>query len=80
MTAKTSKLFQYFCKISNVFKVNPFVPEIFVWNFDSVIFKLILLIDGWGIFREIALRRMPLDLTDDKSTSVRAMVWCYYLS
>ena len=29
-----------------------------------VIFKLILVIDGWGIFSEIALRRMSLGLTD----------------
>ena len=26
------------------------------------------MIDGWDVFCEIALRRMSLDLTDDKST------------
>ena len=31
---------------------------------------------GWGISYEIALRWMPLDLTDDKSTSVQVMAWC----
>ena len=30
---------------------------------------------GWGISDEIALRRMPLDLTDDKSTLVQVMAW-----
>ena len=31
---------------------------------------------GWGISREIALRWMPLDLTDDKSALVQVMAWC----
>ena len=31
---------------------------------NFLIFKLILVIDGWGVFCEIALRWMPLDLTD----------------
>ena len=41
--------------------------------------------DGWGISCKIALRWMPLDLTDDKSTLVQVMAWCrqatsHYLS
>ena len=40
---------------------------------------------GWGISYEIALRWMPLDFTDDKSTLVQVMAWCcqatsHYLS
>ena len=40
---------------------------------------------GWGISYEIALRWMPLDLTDEKSTLVQVMAWCrqatsHYLS
>ena len=40
---------------------------------------------GWGISYEIALRWMPLDLTDDKATLVQVMAWCreatsHYLS
>ena len=41
---------------------------------------------GWGgISYEIALRCMPLDLTDNKSTLVQVMAWCrqatsHYLS
>ena len=40
---------------------------------------------GWGISNEIALRWMPLDLTDDKSALVQVMAWCrqatsHYLS
>ena len=31
---------------------------------------------GWGISYEIALRWMPLDLTDDTSTLVQVMAWC----
>ena len=40
---------------------------------------------GWGISCEIALRSMPLDHADDKSTLVQVMAWCrqatnHYLS
>ena len=50
-----------------------------------VIFKLILMIGGWGIFCKFALRWMSMDLTDDKSTLVQVMAWCrqatsHYLS
>ena len=31
----------------------------------------------WGISYEIALRWIPLDLTDDKSTLVQVMAWCH---
>ena len=34
------------------------------------------MIGSWDIFCEIALRRMSLDLTDDKSTLVQVMPWC----
>ena len=33
---------------------------------------------GWGISYEIALRWMPVDLTDDKSTLVQVMAWCHH--
>ena len=51
----------------------------------SVIFKQILVIDGWGISFEIALIWMSLDFTDDQSTLVQVMAWCrqatsHYLS
>ena len=39
-------------------------------------FKLTLVNGGWGISYEIALTRMPLDLSDDKSTLVQVMAWC----
>ena len=32
--------------------------------------------DGWGISCKIALRWMPLDLTNEKSTLVQVMAWC----
>ena len=32
------------------------------------------MVDGWGIFCEIALIWMSLDLTDDQSTLVQVMV------
>ena len=51
----------------------------------KVIFQLISLIGGWGIFCKIALKWMSMDLTDDKSTLVQVMAWCrqatsHYLS
>ena len=52
-------------------------PWRFEWNFREMIFKLILQIDSWGIYCEITLRRMSLDLTDDKSTLVQVMTWCH---
>ena len=45
--------------------------------FRQVIFQLISVTDGWGISCKIALRWMPLDLTDDKSTLVQVMAWCH---
>ena len=46
------------------------VPGKFEWNFRLVIFKQILVIDGWGISCEIALIWMSLDFTS----------WSHYLS
>ena len=60
-------------------------PGKFEWNFRHVIFKHILVIDGWGIACEIALIWMSLDFADDQSTLVQVMAWCrqatsHYLS
>ena len=56
--------------------INSLAPGRFQFNFRWVIFKIILVNGGWGISYEIALRWMPLDLTDDKSTLVQVMSWC----
>ena len=53
-------------------------PRRFEQNFRQVIFKLISVTDGWGISCNIALRWMPLDLTNDKSTLVQVMAWCHH--
>ena len=50
-----------------------------------VIFKQILVIDGWDISCEIALIWISPDFTDDQSTLVQVMAWCrqatsHYLS
>ena len=65
--------------------VNSLAPGRFQFNFRKVIFKLNLVNGGWGISYEIALRWMPQDLADDKSTLVQVMAWCrqatsHYLS
>ena len=53
--------------------------------FRHIIFKQILVIDGWVISCEIALIWMSLDFTDDQSTLVQVMACCrqapsHYLS
>ena len=70
-----------------VLHINSLALERLQSNFRSVIFKLTLVNGGWGISYVIALRWMPLDLTDDKSTIklVQVMAWCcqatsHYLS
>ena len=65
--------------------LNSLVSGKFQWIFKWVIFKPILVIDGWGISYEIALRWLSLDPTDDKSTLIHVMAWCcqeasHYLS
>ena len=57
--------------------VNSLAPGRFEWNFRYVIFKWILVIDGWGICCEIALIWMSLDLTDDQSILVQVMACCH---
>ena len=42
-----------------------------------VIFKWILVIDHWGISGEVALIWMSMDFTDDQSTLVEVIAWCY---
>ena len=55
---------------------NSLAPGKFEWNFRYVIFKRILVIDGWGISCEISLIWMSLDFTNDQTTLVQAMAWC----
>ena len=58
-------------------RFNLLAPGKFKWNFEYVIFKQILVIDGWGIACEIALIWMSLDFTDDQSTLVQVLAWCH---
>ena len=65
--------------------LNSLSPGKFKLNFRWVIFKLILVVNGWGISCETALIRVSLDHTYDKSTLVQVMAWCpqaasHYLS
>ena len=67
------------------FYINSLAPGKYEWNFRHVIFKQILVIDGWDISCEIALIWMSLDFADDQSTLVQVMAWCrqatsHYLS
>ena len=66
-------------------QVNSLAPGKFELNFRHVIFKQILVIDGWDISCEIALIWMSLDFTDDQITLVQVMARCrqatsHYLS
>ena len=55
---------------------NSLAPGKFEWNLRHVIFKQILVIDGWGISCEFALIWMSLDFIDDQSTLIQVMAWC----
>ena len=64
---------------------NPLAPGRFKVNFRWVIFKLILVVNGWGISCETALIWMSLDHIYGKSILVQVMAWCrqatsHYLS
>ena len=37
----------------------------FIWNYISVVFKLTLAIEGWGITWQVALWLLPMDITHD---------------
>ena len=52
---------------------NSLAPGRFEWNFRCVIFNLISVIDGWSISWRIALKWLPLDLKDGRSTLVQIM-------
>ena len=56
--------------------INSLATGRFQLNIRLVIFKLSLVNGGWGISYEIALRWIPLDLTNGKSTFVQALAWC----
>ena len=65
------------CGAVMTIQFNSLAPGKFEWNFRHVIFKQILVIDGWGISCEIALIWMWLDFIDDQPTLVRVMAWCH---
>ena len=65
--------------------VNSLAPGRPRCHFKTAIFNLILLIGIFTSSKYNALRWMPRDLTDDKSTLVQVMAWCrqatsHYLS
>ena len=81
---KQGYVYHYCRAVSDVF-VNSLAPGKFKWNFRYVIFKWILVVNGWHISCEIALIWMSLDFTDNQSTLVQVMTWClqatsHYLS
>ena len=55
---------------------NSLAPGRFEGNFIEVNFKLVLMIDGSGIFAETDFRLILFDLTNEKSTLVQVMAWC----
>ena len=72
-------------QLGSNYHINSLAPGRFQSNFRLVIFKLTLVNGGWGISYEIALRWVPPDFTDDKSTLIQVMAWCrqarnHYLS
>ena len=79
----------YFCSMEwhnlNTWSLNLSAPGRSERDSKNVIFNLILLISIFRSSHDNALRWMPQDLTDDKSTLVQVMAWCrratsHYLS
>ena len=56
---------------------NSLAPGNFEWNFRYVIFKQILVIDGWGISCEIALIWMLLDFTAHEKKIGHCAPWAH---
>ena len=46
-------------------------------KFRQVTFELILVIDGWGISSEVALRWLSLNFTGDTSRLFQQIAWCH---
>ena len=72
----------WFSGISNVWfyfnlGINSSAPGRPRCHFESAIFNLALLIGIFTPSKDNALRWMPWDLTDDKSTLVQVMAWCH---
>ena len=59
-----------------VISVNSLAPGRLGCHFKTAIFHLVLLIGIFTLSNGNALRWMPWDLTDDKSTLVQVMAWC----
>ena len=77
----------YFGNIRNVrfYCINSLAPGRPRCHFKTANFNLVLLIGIFTSSKDNALRWMPMDLTDDKSTLVQVMAWCrqatsHYLS
>ena len=78
-------LHPFHLSIYMVSEFNSLAPGRFKVNFRWVIFKLILMVNDWGICCETTLIWVSLDHTYDKSTLVQVMAWCrqatsHYLS
>ena len=74
----------YFCSYLLCF-VNSLAPGRYINNLESVIFKHMFRIKFMNISCKIALRSVPQNLTNGKSTLVQVIAWCcqatrHYLS
>ena len=59
--------------------VNSLAPGRPRCHFKTAIFNLVILIVIFTSSKDNALRWMPRDLTDDKSTLVQVMAWCRHI-
>ena len=67
---------QWRCNLNRL-TLNPLAPGRSECNSRNGIFNLVLLIGMFRSSHDNALRWMPQDLTDDKSTLVQVMAWCH---
>ena len=72
----------WFYSNADLLSINSLAPGC---HFKTAIFNLVLLVGIFILSNDNALKSMPWDLTDDKSTLVQVMAWCrqatsHYLS
>ena len=68
--------FKIFAVSSLSWTSNSLVPGRWDSTFETIIFKLIIWNSSLGLCCEIALRLMPLNLTNENLTWVQVMAWC----
>ena len=74
---KTLKHVELTNSLTHLALTNSMAPGRYGNNFKSIVFKLIIQNRSSDTHCEIALKRMPQNLTNEKSTLLQITVWCH---